>query len=65
MFWLRKKKNNFLLRTLIWGPVFLIDRRSLQEAERLTHDVSRSDSCMSLGAMAEKVDPSLPLEDQK
>ena len=23
MFWLRNKKNNFLLHTLIWGPVFL------------------------------------------
>ena len=24
MFWLRNKKNNFLLRTLIWGPVIAI-----------------------------------------
>ena len=23
MFWLRNKKNNFQLRTLIWGPVYL------------------------------------------
>ena len=24
MFWLRNKKNNFQLRTLIWGPVYLV-----------------------------------------
>ena len=25
MFWLRNKKNNFHLRTLIWGPVILFN----------------------------------------
>ena len=41
------------------------DRRSLQEAERRVHDTPRSDSCRSLGALAEKINTSIPLEDQK
>ena len=27
MFWLRNKKNNFQIHTLIWGPVNTIDER--------------------------------------
>ena len=30
MFWLRNKKNNFLLRTLIWGPESAVEREYSQ-----------------------------------
>lgn len=41
-----------------------VNRRSWQEVERRLHDTPRADSCRSLGALAEKVDTSIPLEDQ-
>lgn len=41
-----------------------VNRRSLQEVERRLHDTPRADSCRSLGALAEKIDTSIPLEEQ-
>lgn len=42
-----------------------VNRRSLQEVERRIHEAPpRSESVMSIGALAEKVDPTIPLEEQ-
>ena len=34
MFWLRNKKNNFQLRTLIWGPVYGIIYSDIHKIRR-------------------------------
>lgn len=41
-----------------------VNRRSLQEVGRVIHEVPRSDSYGYMAALAEKVDPTIPLEDQ-